>query len=192
MAADNQSLGRFTLAGIPPAPRGIPQIEVTFDIDANGILHVSAKDTATGKEQSITISGSTKLSDEEIERMKQEAEAHAEEDRRKKERIETRNAAESLVYSAEKTLEELKGKTSADKREAVEKAVADLRETLEKDDTEEMKQKSEHLTKILGELAAEAYRQQASAQQENAGQGGQTGGDGDQTGESVDADYTVG
>lgn len=181
MAADNKSLGRFTLTGIPPAPRGIPQIEVTFDIDANGILHVSAKDMATGKQQSITITGSTKLTDEEIERMQKEAEEHAEEDRKKKERIETRNNAETLAYSTEKTLEELKDKVSQDKRERVEKVLKELKEALEKDDVDAMKQKSEELTKTVGEMAAEAY-QKTQPSQETQHQG---------RSDSVDTDYEV-
>ncbi|MGC9554799.1 MAG: molecular chaperone DnaK, partial [Thermoplasmatota archaeon] len=134
MADDNKSLGRFTLTGIPPAPRGVPQIEVTFDIDANGILHVSAKDKATGKQQSITITGSTKLSDQEIERMRQEAEKHAEEDRKKKERVEARNNAEQLLYTTEKTLEELGDKIEKSQREQAEQAMQDLRQALESDD----------------------------------------------------------
>jgi len=181
MAADNKSLGRFTLTGIPPAPRGIPQIEVTFDIDANGILHVSAKDTATGKQQSITITGSTKLTDEEIERMRKEAEEHAEEDRKKKERIEIRNNAETLAYSTEKTLEELKEKVSREKRERVEQVLKELKEALEKDDFDAMKQKSEELTKAVGEMAAEAY-QKTQSSQETQQQG---------RSDSVDTDYEV-
>jgi len=182
MAADNKSLGRFHLTGIPPAPRGVPQIEVTFDIDANGILHVSAKDLATGKQQSITITGSTKLSDEEIERMRKEAEEHAEEDRKKKERIEIRNNAETLVYSTEKTLEELKDKISKDKKEKVENALKALKESLEKDDIEDIKKKSEELTKALGEAATEAY-QKAGAESSKEWKGHPS--------DSVDTDYEV-
>ncbi|OYT60952.1 molecular chaperone DnaK [Thermoplasmatales archaeon ex4484_30] len=182
MAADNKSLGRFHLTGIPPAPRGVPQIEVTFDIDANGILHVSAKDLATGKQQSITITGSTKLSDEEIERMRKEAEEHAEEDRKKKEKIEVRNNAETLVYSTEKTLEELKDKISKDKKEKVENALKALKESLEKDDIEDIKKKSEELTKALGEAATEAY-QKAGAESSKEWKGHPS--------DSVDTDYEV-
>jgi len=167
MAADNKSLGRFHLTGIPPAPRGVPQIEVTFDIDANGILHVSAKDLATGKQQSITITGSTKLSDEEIERMRKEAEEHAEEDKKKKERIEVRNNAETLVYSTEKTLEELKDKISKDKEEKVESALEALKKSLEKDDIDDIKKKSEELTKALGEAATEAYQKAGAESKED-------------------------
>ncbi len=192
MASDNKSLGRFTLTGIPPAPRGIPQIEVTFDIDANGILHVSAKDMATGKEQSITITGSTKLSDEEIERMRKEAEAHAEEDRKRKEKVEVRNNAETLVYTTEKTLEELKDKVSADKKEKAEAALKELKEAMEKDDIEEIKKKTEELSKAAQEIAVEAY--QKTQQSQGAGQSaGEQGGEqksGEQS-ESVDTDYEV-
>ena len=184
MAADNKSLGRFHLTGIPPAPRGIPQIEVTFDIDANGILHVSAKDLATGKQQSITITGSTKLSEEEIERMRKEAEEHAEEDRKKKERIEIRNNAETLVYSTEKTLEELKDKISKEKKEKVENALKSLKESLEKDDIDDIKKKSDELTKALGEAATEAYQKAGAAQGEKKEWKGHPS-------DSVDTDYEV-
>ncbi|HDO19471.1 MAG TPA: molecular chaperone DnaK, partial [Thermoplasmatales archaeon] len=133
LASDNKSLGRFMLTGIPPAPRGIPKIEVTFDIDVNGILHVSAKDLATGKEQSITITGSTKLSDEEIERMRKEAEEHAEEDRKRREAIEARNNADSMIHLAEKTLKDLGEKISGDDKKAVESAIDNLRKALTRD-----------------------------------------------------------
>jgi len=195
MASDNKSLGRFTLTGIPPAPRGVPQIEVTFDIDANGILHVSAKDTATGKEQSITITGSTKLSDEEIERMRKEAEEHAEEDRKRKEKVEARNNAETLIYTTEKTLEELKDKVSADKREKAEKAIKELKDALEKDDVEEIKKKTEELSKAAQEVAVEAYQKaQAAGGAGGASSSGATGaqsGNQKSSGESVDTDYEV-
>ena len=193
MASDNKSLGRFTLTGIPPAPRGVPQIEVTFDIDANGILHVSAKDMATGKEQSITITGSTKLSDEEIERMRKEAEEHAEEDRKRKEKVETRNNAETLVYTTEKTLEELKDKVSADKREKAEKAIKELKEALEKDDIEEIKKKTEELSKAAQEVAVEAYQKTQAAGGAQAGSQSQStqGGSQGSSDESVDTDYEV-
>lgn len=181
MAADNKSLGRFTLTGIPPAPRGVPKIEVTFDIDANGILHVSAKDLATGKQKSITITGSTKLSEEEIERMRREAEEHAEEDRKRKERIEIRNNAEALVYNTEKTLEEIKDKVSKEKKERVEKLLKELKEFIEKDDTEKMKEKSNELTKAMGEVVAEAYQKADTTRKE----------ENDGTKKSMDADYEV-
>jgi len=194
MASDNKSLGRFTLAGIPPAPRGVPQIEVTFDIDANGILHVSAKDMATGKAQSITITGSTKLSDEEIERMRKEAEEHAEEDRKRKEKVEARNNAETLIYTTEKTLEELKDKISSEKREKAEKAIKELKEALEKDDVEEIKKKTDELSKASQEMAVEAYQKAqatGSAGGTSSGAAGNSSGNQGSSGESVDTDYEV-
>ena len=194
MASDNKSLGRFTLAGIPPAPRGVPQIEVTFDIDANGILHVSAKDMATGKAQSITITGSTKLSDEEIERMRKEAEEHAEEDRKRKEKVEARNNAETLIYTTEKTLEELKDKISSEKREKAEKAIKELKEALEKDDVEEIKKKTDELSKASQEMAVEAYQKAqatGSAGGASSGAAGNSSGNQGSSGESVDTDYEV-
>lgn len=184
MAADNKSLGRFNLTGIPPAPRGVPQIEVTFDIDANGILHVSAKDLATNKQQSITITGSTKLNDEEIERMRKEAEEHAEEDKKKKERIEAFNNAETLVYSTEKTLDELKDKVSKEKKEKVENALNELKESLKKEDIDAIKKKSEELTKALGEAATEAYQKTGASQEEKKEWKGHPS-------DSVDTDYEV-
>lgn len=184
MADDNKSLGRFTLTGIPPAPRGVPQIEVTFDIDANGILHVSAKDTATGKEQSITITGSTKLSDEEIERMRQEAEKHAEEDRKKKERVEARNNAEQLLYTTEKTLDELGDKIDSQKKETAQQAMQELKQALEDDDLQAIKEKTEALSKAAQEIAVQAYQQAQETAQ--AGDQQQSGDD-----ESVDTDYEV-
>ncbi|HEC87215.1 MAG TPA: molecular chaperone DnaK, partial [Thermoplasmatales archaeon] len=163
MAADNKSLGRFHLTGIPPAPRGIPQIEVTFDIDVNGILNVSAKDLATGKEQSIKITGSTKLSDEEVERMRKEAEAHAEEDRKRKEKIETRNNAENLIYTAERTIKELGDKISEEDKKAIDTKIDELRKALTGDNIEEIKKKTEELSSELQKIGAKAY-QQAAAQ----------------------------
>ena len=163
MAADNKSLGRFHLTGIPPAPRGIPQIEVTFDIDVNGILNVSAKDLATGKEQSIKITGSTKLSDEEVERMRKEAEAHAEEDRKRKEKIETRNNAENLIYTAERTIKDLGDKISEEDKKAIDTKIDELRKALTGDNIEEIKKKTEELSSELQKIGAKAY-QQAAAQ----------------------------
>ena len=163
MAADNKSLGRFHLTGIPPAPRGIPQIEVTFDIDVNGILNVSAKDLATGKEQSIKITGSTKLTDEEVERMRKEAEAHAEEDRKRKEKIETRNNAENLIYTAERTIKDLGDKISEEDKKAIDTKIDELRKALTGDNIEEIKKKTEELSSELQKIGAKAY-QQAAAQ----------------------------
>ncbi|MEM3421318.1 MAG: molecular chaperone DnaK [Candidatus Hadarchaeum sp.] len=161
MAADNTSLGKFNLVGIPPAPRGIPQIEVTFDIDASGILHVSAKDLGTGKEQKITITASTKLSDKEIERMIKEAKEHEEEDRRKKEEVELRNNADSLIYTTEKTLSELGEKLSQEQKEKVESAVKSLKTALEGKDVGKIREEMEKLQKVLQEAGAAIYQEAA-------------------------------
>lgn len=168
MAADNKSLGRFILDGIPPAPRGIPQIEVTFDIDANGILSVSAKDLATGKEQSIKITGSTRLSEAEVERMRREAEAHAEEDRKKKELIEAKNNADSLIYATEKTLKELGDKVDSQKKEQVEKAIQELKKKLNSDDIEAIKKATENLSETIQKISADVYSRIAQEQQKEA------------------------
>ena len=158
MAADNVSLGRFDLVGIPPAPRGVPQIEVTFDIDANGILKVTARDLATGKEQAIRITAPTKLSKEEIERMIKEAEQFAEQDRRRREEAELRNEADSLAYTAEKTVKELGEKLSEEEREGVEKAVGELREALAGKEVAKIREKMENLKRVLGEATSRIYR----------------------------------
>ena len=163
MAADNITLGRFQLTGIAPAPRGIPQIEVTFDIDANGIVNVSAKDLGTGKEQKITITSSTNLTEEEINRKVKEAEQYAAEDKAKKDNIETRNQAESLVYQTEKTLKDLEGKISAEDQSALTQANADLRSALEANNPEDIKAKMEALTTKFNEVSTRLY-QQAGAQ----------------------------
>jgi molecular chaperone DnaK len=172
MAADNKSLGRFHLDGILPAPRGLPQIEVTFDIDVDGILNVSAKDLGTGKEQSIRITGSTKLSDNEIEKMKKDAEEHAEEDKKRKEKIEVRNTADSLVHSTQKAIEELKDKISSDDKEKIEAAIKELQEALTGDDIEKIKQKTEELSQAFQKVSTEIYQniaQQQQQQQQAAG-----------------------
>jgi molecular chaperone DnaK len=177
MAADNKSLGRFILDGIPPAPRGVPQIEVTFDIDANGILSVSAKDLATGKEQSIKITGSTKLSEEEIERMRKEAELYAEEDRRKKELVEARNNADSLIYATEKTLKELGDKVEASKKEEVEQAIKELREKMQGEDLQAIKDATNRLSEKIQHLSAEIYSriaQERASQSQATGQGSES------------------
>ena len=161
MAADNKSLGRFHLDGIPPAPRGIPQIEVTFDIDANGILNVTAKDKGTGKEKSIRITGSTKLSDEEIERMKKEAKEHEEEDKKRKEKVEIRNNGDAMVHTAQKTLEDLKDKLTEDEKKNIENSIKELRKALSGDDTDKIKEKTEALQKTLQEVSTRIYQQAA-------------------------------
>ena len=162
MAADNISLGMFNLAGIPPAPRGVPQIEVTFDIDADGILNVSAKDLATAKEQKITITASTKLSEKEKDRMMSEAEEFAEQDKERKEEAEVRNNADSLIYTTEKTKKDLSDKLGKDQVEKIDKAVAELREALSGKDIEKMRAKNEELAKVLQEVGTVVYQQAAA------------------------------
>ena len=199
MAADNKSLGRFHLDGILPAPRGIPQIEVAFDIDVDGILNVAAKDLGTGKEQSIRITGSTKLSDEEITRMKKEAEEHGEEDKKRKEKVEIRNNGDSLAHAAQKTLEELKDKISDDDKKNIEDCLKDLREALAGDDTDKIKEKTDKLTEALQKASTAIYQQaaQQAAQQQQA-TGGQDqkqdeswSGHPDDEDKTIDADYKV-
>jgi len=160
MSTDNKSLGRFILDGIPPAPRGIPQIEVTFDIDANGILNVTAKDKATGKEQSIHIEGSSGLSKEEVEKLKKEAELHREEDEKKKGNIEIKNNAESLLYTTEKTLKDAGEKVPADLKTKIEDKVKELKEVLKNDDFDIIKTKTEALSQSLQEVGTHLYQQQ--------------------------------
>ena len=189
MASDNITLGRFQLGGIMPAPRGIPQIEVTFDIDANGIVHVSAKDKGTGKEQKITITASTNLSDEEIQNKIKEAERFAEEDKKKKEAIETRNKADSMVYETEKALKEVGDKISPEDKNKVVSALEKLKKVLEGDHTEEIKKATEELTSAFHVLSQKMY-EQAGAQQANA-QDPTGGSDQKQDDNVVDADYEV-
>ncbi|MCX8188421.1 MAG: molecular chaperone DnaK [Nitrososphaeria archaeon] len=187
MAADNISLGMFHLTGIPPAPRGVPQIEVTFDIDANGILHVTAKDLGTGKEAKITITAATKLSQEEKEKMIKEAEQYAELDKKKKEEAELRNDAEALIYTSEKTKKDLGDKLTQQQKEQIDKAVSELREALSGKEIEKIKQKREELRKVLQEVGTIIYQQAASeyAKQQKSEQGKQPD---DKT---VNTDYKV-
>ena len=193
MAADNTSLGRFQLVGIPPAPRGVPQIEVTFDIDANGIINVTAKDKGTGKEQAITITSSTKLSDEEIEQKIKEAEMNAEADAKRQEEIEIRNNADSLIYTSEKTLDELKDQVSEDEKSKVEGLVAELRELIAGDDVDAIKAKSDELSNVIQEIGAKIYQQaQAEAQaQQQAGADPNAGAQDNNDDDTIDADYEV-
>lgn len=163
MASANKSLGRFDLTDIPPAPRGVPQIEVTFDIDANGILNVSAKDKATGKQQSIVIKASSGLSEEEVDRMVKDAEAHAEEDRKLKELVTARNAAEGMIHATEKSLEELGDQVSDDEKSAIETAINELKESVKGDDKDAIEAKTKALTDLSGKLAEKAYAQQGGA-----------------------------
>jgi len=158
MAVDNKSLGRFILDGVPPAPRGVPQIEVAFDIDANGILNVSAKDKATGKEQKITITGSTGLSKEESERMAKEAEAHAEEDKKKKELIEARNVADALVYTAEKSIKDAGDKLLADVKTEVEEKIKLAKEKIAGEDLEAIKKATDELGQALQKIGSAMYQ----------------------------------
>ena len=166
MAADNKTLGRFSLTNIPAAPRGVPQIEVTFDIDANGIVNVKAKDLGTNKEQSITITSTTNLSDDEIERMRKEAEEHKEEDEKRKEEAEVKNEAEALVFQTEKSLKDLKGKIEDDEKEEVEELIEDVKKALEKGDVEKIKDKKEALQEKAMALATKVYEQAAKERQE--------------------------
>jgi len=165
MAKDNISLGSFNLEGIPPAPRGVPQIEVTFDIDANGIVHVSAKDLGTGKEQKIRIEASSGLSEEEIDRMVKDAQSHETEDKKRREEVETKNQADTLVYTTEKTLKEHGDKVSAAEREKVEKAVEELKKMMESGSVEEIRKGMEAVTSASHKIAEEIYKQAAAAQQ---------------------------
>ena len=186
MASDNKSLGKFNLTGIPAAQRGIPQIEVTFDIDANGILKVTAKDKATDKSQEITISGSTALSDEEVDRMVKDAESHAEEDKKRKDEIDVRNQVDSLAYSTEQTVKDLGDKVPEDQKKAVEEAVAEAKTALDGTDIEAIKKAGEKLTEVGQKLAEIVY---ADAQAQTAGNNGAAGNTSEP--DVVDADYEV-
>ncbi len=197
MAKDNTSLGQFNLEGIPPAPRGVPQIEVTFDIDASGILNVSARDLGTGKEQKITITASTKLSDEQIEKMVQDAKEHEEEDRRKKEEAEIRNNADTLVYTTEKTLSEIGDKLSSEQKDRIEKSMKDLKDALSGRDIEKIKRETENLQRVVGEAGTSIY-QEAMKRRANEdakrGPGRKAGGSekhGKKEEKVVDAEYSV-
>jgi molecular chaperone DnaK len=189
MAGDNRTLGKFHLVGIPPAPRGVPQVEVTFDIDANGILNVSARDKATGKQQNITITASSGLSKDEIEKMKKEAEAHAAEDARNREAIEVKNHADSLVYSTERTLREHADKIPDPDKQAIEAALGEAREALKTDDLDRIKRAQEALTAASHKLAEVMYREaQAKTQPPGGAEGGQSGA-GSPKGDVVDAEF---
>ncbi len=177
-AKDNKTIGRFHLTDIPPAPRGVPQIEVTFDIDANGILHVNAKDLGTGKEQKITITASSGLSKDEIEKMRRDAESHADEDKAKREEVETRNEADSAVYRSEKMLKDTGDKISGDDKAKIEKAVAEVKEALKGSDSAAIKAAAEKLNEAWQAVSAELYKAAAAkAQAEKAHAGGQSGGE---------------
>jgi molecular chaperone DnaK len=202
MAGDNKSIGRFHLDGIPPAPRGVPQIEVTFDIDANGILHVSAKDLGTGKEQAITITASSGLSDDEIKQMVDDAEKFADDDQKRREAVEARNMAENAVYQTEKLVKEQGEKIPADKKAKIEQAVEALKEAVKSEDAERIKSQMEALNQEVQSVSADLYSQaKASASAGQAG-GGQSGDDDKgagqaeqegkkEEGEVIDADFEM-
>ena len=193
MAAYNKTLGRFQLTGIPAAPRGVPQIEVTFDIDANGIVHVSAKDMATGNSQDVSITASTNLTDEDIDKAVKDAEAHAEEDKKKKEEIEVKNNAESLIYNSEKTLKDLGDKISGEEKAKVETEIDNTKKALETNDTDKIKEATEKLTKVFYDMSEQLYKNanpngaQGAGTDANAGEGPKT----DEKGNVYDADYKV-
>ena len=193
MAAYNKTLGRFQLTGIPAAPRGVPQIEVTFDIDANGIVHVSAKDMATGNSQDVSITASTNLTDEDIDKAVKDAEAHAEEDKKKKEEIEVKNNAESLIYNSEKTLKDLGDKISGEEKAKVETEIDNTKKALETNDTDKIKEATEKLTKVFYDMSEQLYKNanpngaQGAGTDANAGEGPKT----DENGNVYDADYKV-
>jgi len=190
MAANNKTLGRFELVGIPPAPRGVPQIEVTFDIDANGIVNVSAKDKATAKEQSIQITASSGLSKEEIDRLVKDAESHAEDDHKKRELVEARNHADALIYSTERSIKDLGEKVDKDTKVRVEEAVGKLRKAMEGDDKEEIRRLSEELTNASHKLAEAMYQQASQAEGQKAGAGAAGGAKASKPEEDVvDADF---
>ncbi|MHA6543957.1 molecular chaperone DnaK [Lactobacillus delbrueckii] len=191
MAADNKTLGRFELTDIPAAPRGVPQIQVTFDIDKNGIVNVSAKDMGTGKEQKITIQSASGLSDEEIERMKKEAEEHAEEDAKKKEEVDLRNEVDGLTFQTEKTLKEVDGKLADSDIQPVKDALEDLKKAQKDNNLDEMKEKKDALSKVAQDLAVKLYQQNAQNQQGQGGQAGPTDdGSNGANGDTVDGDFT--
>ena len=190
MASGNKSLGRFDLTDIPPAPRGTPQIEVTFDIDANGILNVSAKDKATGKEQSIVIKGSSGLSDEEIEKMKKDAEVHADEDRKAKELVDAKNQAEAMVHASEKSIKDLGEKADKLEVEKVNDAINKLKETLKTDEVEKIKEDTMKLTEAAGKIAEQVYKEQAANTEQTASSEASSNEVDSSKDNVVDADFT--
>ena len=192
MANDNITLGRFQLTGIAPAPRGIPQIEVTFDIDANGIVNVSAKDMGTGQEQRITITSSTKLTEEEINQKVKEAEQFAEEDKKKKEAVEAKNQAETMIFETEKQLDELGDKVTDSEKETINNAKEELKKAVESGDTEEIKKKTEELTNAFYPVSSRIYQEAQQAQQaQQDSASAQNAGPNSQDSNTVDADYEV-
>ena len=188
MAAYNKSLGKFQLTGIPPAPRGLPQIEVTFDIDANGILSVAAKDQGTGKEQTIEIKGGSGLAESEVEQMIKDAEAHAEEDRKQRELVEARNVAENAAYTAEKQLGEMDEQIDEPAKAEINEAIAAVRGVLESDDVEEIKAKTDSLQAAFHKVSEQVYQAAAEQQQAASTDGAGTNGSGEPEDEVVDAE----
>ena len=191
MAADNKTLGRFQLTGIPAAPRGVPQIEVTFDIDANGIVHVSAKDMATGNSQQVAITASTNLTDEDIEKAVKDAEAHATEDKKRKEEIEARNNAESLVYNSQKTLDDLGDKISGEEKAKAETEIENVKKALEGSDVEAIKSATEKLTTVFYSISEKLYQQTAAANNATSGGAETEGPQADENGDIHNAEYKV-
>jgi len=192
IARDNTSLGNFNLLGIPPAPKGVPQIEVTFDIDASGILHVTAKDLGTGKEQKMTITASTKLSDSEVEKMIKEAEVHAEEDKKRKQEVEAKNTLDSLIYASEKTISELGDKIGKEQKENIEKALESSKKVLEKGDIDKIKQETENLQKVIQEAGTRIYEEAAKkTAKEQAKAKSEVEDDSTDKDDVVDADFKV-
>jgi len=189
MAADNRTLGRFHLDGIPPAPRGVPQIEVTFDIDANGILNVKAKDKGTGREQKITITASSGLSKDEIDKMKKEAGSHEAEDKKRKEEAEIRNQADTMAYTAEKTIKDAGDKVDAATKDKVEKAIAEVRKALEGKESEEIKKALEALQKEVYDMSAKIYKEAGPTPPPPGGEA--PGQNPEPEGKTVDAEYEV-
>jgi molecular chaperone DnaK len=189
MARDNKTLGNFELTGIPTAPRGVPQIEVTFDIDANGIVHVSAKDLGTGKEQSISITASSGLSKEEIDKMVHDAEAHADEDKKKREAIEARNHADSMVYSTEKSLKEFGDKIDAVEKGNIENKLAELKKLMEGEDAEAIKKATDDLAQSAHKLAEAMYAKGQGGEGEAGGGAEQTEASKPKDDNVVDADF---
>jgi molecular chaperone DnaK len=189
MARDNKTLGRFHLTGIPPAPRGVPKIEVTFDIDANGILHVSAKDLGTGKQQAITITGSSNLTREEIDRMVKEAQAHAEEDRRRREEAEVRNQADSLAYQTERMLRDLGDRVPSDEKLRIEQAISDLRDAINKNDISLIRQRMEALQQESYRLSQRLYEQASQSYAGTSAQAGSSSSGSSSDGEVIDAEF---
>jgi molecular chaperone DnaK len=189
VASGNKSLGRFDLSDIPPAPRGTPQIEVTFDIDANGILNVSAKDKATGKEQSIVIRASSGLSDDEIDTMVKDAEAHADEDRKYHEMVDVRNQADNLIHGAEKSMKDLADDVQDDEKQAIESAIEDLKKSMEGADKADIEAKTASLAEVSGKLAERVYQKQAQDAAGESPAGGDDGADASSKEDVVDAEF---